>query len=168
MSIAFGNVEVRDPTKNPVAMAYRRFQAVLSSLAVVSNGVETPILLIKNPAGNVNPMLISRRKLAALIAAHSAIFKAYSNPTVTSTGTQITATPNTRVNSSAPSPTGQVFSSPSVSANGTLIDQDISANQAQVSTDDPIVVDPGATVLITANVSNANDTVAAVIGWSEG
>lgn len=167
-AITFKNIEVRDPSLLQMCAAYRTFR-VSSGATVIAAAAETPLLYINNPTANSVPLSVFLRKILDATTGHTCGFKFYSNPTVTVNGTVKTPT-NLRVAApanTAPASGAQVFQSPTVSANGVEIGS-ASAGNTDEFLNSPIMIDAGASLLVTATPSNAGDSVVCEVQYAEG
>jgi hypothetical protein len=164
VTIPFGNVEIRDPSNRAMAIAYRSFRAG-SGVQTMAATTETPILLLTNPSTNVVPLSIFMRKILALTAGHTAIFRFYVNPTVSANGTATTPL-NLRVNANSPAAKALVYKLPTVSANGT-IQGAWNASNVDTVLNEPLILDVNNSLLVTVQAQATSDMVDAQIDWSE-
>lgn len=133
---------------------------------------ETAIILLQNPVVSTNAfpsgytsLFVNLRKIICLTASQTAIMRLYLNPTFSAAGTAETpinlrpASPNTSIATLSVAPT--------VSANGTFIEILSSTPMVEDSASKLIVLDPGQTLLITAQVSSDSTFVATELAWYE-
>lgn len=124
---------------------------------------ELPVLLIQNPAvtasafpNGYQALFNNLRRVSCF--ADAVMFRFYKNPTVTSAGTPFTPI-NLRTSSSVTS-IATVTTSPSISANGTKISTlACPAGWAASSALDMIIIDPGQSLLVTAQAQAGTPTV---------
>lgn len=138
---------------------------VVSAPTTASGSSETPLLYLSVPSGQPKSAAIWLRKCASQTATDSAIFKTYANPVTVTSGSAITPV-NLRINANAPASVCSALISPSASSNGTLLTND-GIGQTEILIDQPIVVDPGNSILITATASATSDKIVAELTWSE-
>jgi hypothetical protein len=133
--------------------------------STLSNGSETPILLISNSLTGIAGGKALFHNLRRLVSSDHSIIRYYVNPTVSSVGTPITPV-NLRPASSNVS-IASCSSSPTISGDGTLL----SAIGINTVTDDRnllIVLDAGQSLLITAQASSgAGATIYSTSSWYE-
>lgn len=132
---------------------------------------ETPILLLSNPlvAAQAFPgqasLFVNLNKLVCVTASQNVIVRSYLAPTVTGAGTAKTA-----VNLRSGSPSSSVATlatSPTASANGTLV-QMLASNAFSPDMSSILtIVDPGKIMLITAQASAASTALISETSWFE-
>lgn len=138
---------------------------VVSAPTTAAGTTETPLLYLSVPTGQSKSAAIWLRKYASQTASDSAIFKTYANPVTVTSGTPITPV-NLRIDASSPVSVCSALISPSAVSNGTLLTND-GIGQSELLIDQPIIVDPGNSLLITATASATSDKIVAELTWSE-
>jgi len=130
---------------------------------VITGTTEQALMTLSNPNGNKISVFLGLRKLTSLSAA-GAEFRVYSNPTISSAGTVITPV-NLRTASGSVS-VASVHSLPTASANGTYLNMLVSTNYNSDISNSMLILDPGQSILITAQMS-ATGAVCAELSWYE-
>lgn len=133
---------------------------------------ESPILLISNPIvassgfpSGYQSLFLNFRKVTCITNTQSVLFRFYFNPTVTSVGTPVTPV-NLRP-ANAPASIAAVSTGASVSANGTFLATLPSLTFVPSVSTVLSILDPGQSMLITAQASAASTAIAVEIGWYE-
>jgi len=139
-----------------------------SDIAGIASNSEKAFIILKNPTGSA----ITIRIFSFVVTSEhvtNPIYRFYKNPTITADGTALTAT-----NSNFPSVTtavGEPFFAPTVSAFGTLIEAETSADSKHSDAfleaiSMKVILGAGDTILLTAeNIKNKKQI--ANIMWSE-
>lgn len=143
------------------------FVAGLSGASLPTTA-ETPVMSISNPSGNSKSMFIFLKRFGVVKAVtDGADFIYYTSPTITGAGTLITPH-NLRSNLNAISSTMVIHQLPTVSANGTFLTEN-GAFGGSAPTDDSVltIIDPGVTLLLTASLVTAPQTVMHQMYWYE-
>lgn len=135
-----------------------------ATTSILGSGSETPVLLLRNPVGNTLSLFQNVKQLTSITTSLSAVFRIYFAPTVTGVGTA--QTPVNMRPASATVSTAALTTSPTVSANGTLVE--VMAGGAFVTDLSNIlsILDPGQSMLVTVQMSSAG-SAAIEIGWYE-
>ena len=142
-----------------------------TDVVTLSNTSETPLLYISNPAlsgtapQNGQALFNGVRSLNCPDPAGTVIFRVYKNPTVVSGGTAVTPQ-NCRL-ASATTSIAAALKSPTVSTNGTRQITLVVGFSAQSIDSQLLIVDPGQTLLITAQAVGAGTTAIAECQWFE-
>lgn len=144
--------------------------AFVASIKSAALGVTTelPYALIINPAGNSKSMFnFLRRIMVVTQTAGVATFRFYIAPTITSNGTAVPIG-NLRINPNAQATTMQMFSLPTVTANGTFI-AEIGTTSSCIPYDSDLlsIIDPGVTLLVTAQASSSTVPAGFETAWYE-
>lgn len=133
---------------------------------------ETAIILLQNPAVSVSAfpsgyqsLFVNLRKIICLTASETAIIRLYLNPTFSAAGTSETPI-NMRPASSSVS-VSKLSVGPTVSVNGTFIEILTSNPMVEDSATKLLILDPGQTLLITAQTSSSSTLVATELAWFE-
>lgn len=148
----------------------KSFLASTGPVTVSSANTETPLMTISNPAANALPQNLSLfqavRKLSQSnnVSTATTIFRFYLAPTITMAGT-VLATPNLRTGSANTSKMS-AHVSPTTSANGTLL-ATFAINYQQIDSSVLFILDPGATMLVTAETDTMNTGVICELTWWE-
>lgn len=145
------------------------FKVFTSNFEVSAIGTtEIPVALFRNPSGSGKLVKLIRFTFSNLHTVTSFIrVRAYASPTITSDGTGLSED-CTRFGGSAGS--AQVFSSPTVSANGTRIAQWIApafSNASIIPLEQLFILPETATILLTAQADGTNRILGGSILWSE-
>lgn len=127
---------------------------------------EVPILLLSNPIANKTSMFAAVRKFSCQTTGVSILFRVYINPTITSNGTTITPV-NLRINPNSPTSVMTAFLSPTASSNGTYVTGLPVAAFSTAISNVLQILDPGASVLITAQASSAGTSLEVEQVWYE-
>lgn len=140
-----------------------------SNFEVSSIGTtELPVALFRNPSGSGKTVKLIRFTFSNLHTVTSFIrVRAYASPTITSDGTGLDEL-CTKFGGSAG--TAQVFSSPTVSANGTRVAQWVApafATPAIIPLDYFFILPETATILLTAQADGTNRILGGSIIWAE-
>lgn len=129
---------------------------------------EIPIILFRNPSGSGKVMRLIRFTFSNVHTSDSYIrIRAYVAPTVTSDGTTVSAGCS-RIGGASGS--AEVFSTPTVSANGVRIGQWLAPAfqpPTQIALDYLIILDPNTTILLTAQADGNNRSFAGSFIWAE-
>lgn len=146
------------------------------AIDIATSGVETPILLLSNPASNFAPSgaqgirnvgcFQGLRKLsqATNVASATTIFKFYCNPVAPSPGSTATALnlrPSYGNNSQMLS-----YISPTIVSNGTYL-ASFAINYQEIDSSLMFILDPGYALLVTANTDTNSTSVIAELSWYE-
>lgn len=136
-----------------------------SGLITLADTSEHPILYLANPATATLSLFNYVRKLCAGDLTNSVVFKIYGNPTSVTSGSVITPA-NCRLSSNTAS-IATCKSSVSAGGNGTLIETlPVGLGFSPIDESTILILDPGASILITAKGSAATTCVASAI-WYE-
>jgi hypothetical protein len=160
LNVAFGGV-------SPDLTAQRIFTLVLSNFNIVSSGVETNLILFKNPSGNTKTYYIKGIFFNNRTKTQSGVFTLRANPTVTANGVTLTVV-NTSIGSGVAS-TINTFSGPTTSALGTIVGTygtGAGQNDEQVRID-WFALPANNSFLLTGIGSNNNTNVDVTIIWVE-
>lgn len=141
-----------------------QFVYAIGSVEILSTS-EIPFLLVSNASTNKQALFSRLRKILTLTASQSAILRFYSSPTVTGIGTPVVPI-NLRPASSTIS-VAAVSTSPTISANGTLVDVISSPALVSGQSDLMSVLDPGQSMLVTIQTSSATTFVSSELSWYE-
>lgn len=134
-----------------------------------SGGTESPVLLIRNPAGSGKALYMSRTFLDILTKGNQATWRVYITPTVTATGTPVTVG-STHIGGGAPASVMTVYSGPTVSAMGIkalTMSTGVDASTSPIGFDLGTIVEPGFDLLVTGVPSANNTSTAITISWVE-
>lgn len=132
-------------------------------------GIDNPLMLITNPTSSTKPFFIWRSRFGSTTANVTMGFKIFSNPVVTSAGTTLSPM-NRSVGGSYPNSVAQVTKVPTVSANGellTALNVGQNNNSIDMNEEFAIKINPGNTLMITANPSTNNREVTITVVWQE-
>ena len=141
---------------------------VTTGLNQISGTTETAYLYLKNPSGSAKSIMITHFKFGTDSASCRSLLRIYGNPTVSANGTSLTIA-NTKIMSSTPSSSMEAYRSPTVTANGGVLNLDISpANSPSKGLNRWYFVEPGNSLLVTVDNSQANADSFADIYWIEG
>lgn len=148
-------------------------QFIFSEEATTSGTAEAPLLLIRNPVvtASASPVgsksiFIRNVELSCYTNSQTAIYRFYINPTITGNGAAAAAL-NARSGSSTAS-VAIVTTTPTVSANGTLLLTLGVAAFGNGGFDDIMaILDPGANLLITVQASASAAKLGISLGWYE-
>ncbi len=144
------------------------FLVKLLSFNLGAAGVELPIMLIRNPGGSGSTLYIHTLGTNNEVKSQTAKINIYKLPTVTATGT-----PETVENQLVGSATASVmsaFSSPTISANGSLLYSfatGANQNDLRRNFEFGAALPPGFDYLITGTGSNNNTLVDISFEWAE-
>jgi len=133
--------------------------------ATNSATTETPLLLLINPSTNKKSMFIFTKKMSALTSNHNAQFRIYYNPTITSNGT--VQTPVNLRNGSSFLSTMNCYSAPTIANSGTFVAMLATTAFNPETSSVMQIIDPGKSMLLTGQVSNANDAINCEVVWFE-
>jgi hypothetical protein len=141
-------------------------KAFRASSNFISTGAapETPLLLIRNPAGSGKVMTITGI-LYSPPQTGDVEFRRYQGPTITATGTAVAISGARQVGQAAAS--GQIFSLPTASTFGTLVEAVHLQNTATPYHATLAILDPGNDMLITVQKSGAGVLTAVSVEHSE-
>lgn len=131
----------------------------------IVSGSETALLYHINPVGNSKSLFHSIRKLTCITLTNTVLFRFYSNPTVSSNGTLQTPTNLRPANANLT--TGNLYLSPTASANGTFLGTLASSAFVPDVSNVLLILDPGQSILVTAQASAASTAIATELGWYE-
>lgn len=166
----------RFPTNRQVPdhaiMDFYNKQVYLGNQYIGSSGVvaladtsEHPILYLLNPASSTISLFVATKKLFAGDVTNSVIFNLYSTPTTVAAGSAITPV-NSRILSSSAS-VATLKKTVTAGANGTLIEaMPTGLGFSPIDSSSMLILDPGASILITAKGSAATNCVAELV-WYE-
>lgn len=145
--------------------AYLGNQFVIPVANTSSGTSEVPLILINNSTGSGKAAFVGLKKISSLTASNSVILRCYLNPIVTGSGTP--ATPTNIRPASTNTSVLTVTTVPTVSANGTLVDE-VSAAALSVGVSQIMeIIDPGQTMLITIQTSATSTATSTIIGFYE-
>lgn len=134
-----------------------------STTTLVTTLTETPLYLIKCPATAKNSLFIFNKKMSS--DNNNLLVKYYFNPTVTTNGTAVT--PVNHRSKFGHASVSLCYSSPTVSANGTLISTTL-ASTGSTSSDTLYIVDPGDSLYVTATaLVQQNSNIIVGLSWYE-
>lgn len=144
---------------------------IASSTLVSLDPGETPLFSLANPAANAHPQNVSlflnvKRLMCGPVSAAIGLctFKFYYSPTITGAGTLVTPK-NMRLANTAASIMSAHYS-PSASSNGTFICAMVVESNV-IDSSGIIVLDPGQTLLVTANPAASSTPVGCEFIWWE-
>jgi hypothetical protein len=143
------------------------FSAGINGTSIASTS-ETALITISNPAAITSgqkALFVDFALLSGMTASSTVIFRIYYNPTISAAGSVVTPT-NIRTGSSN-TPVAVVHSLPTASSNGTFLSVLAVSPTTTGSSTILRVVDPGSTLLITAQCSVNPTLIGAEIGWYE-
>ena len=156
------------PSIHNAVVADIAFTTDVSSFNLGSSGTETPVMIITNPGGSGVTCYLHTFGANNVVKTQSAKFIIYENPTITVNG--VAETPdNLLVGSTTPS-VMNVFSGPTISANGSnlfLFATGSNQNDLRRNFEFGAALPPGNTYLITGTGSNNNTLVDFVLEWAE-
>jgi hypothetical protein len=148
------------------------YSAISQSAATTA---ETNVLLISNPATNVKPagsfqygnigLFLRTKKVFCQTASQSIILNFYANPTVATAGTA--KTPINLRTASAFTSIMNITTTPTTSANGTLMASLFAGNQLPDTSDILSILDPGQSILVTAIQSSSGTNFGYEFSWFE-
>jgi len=141
---------------------------VAISLNQVSAGSANPLLLIKNPSGSGKTLYVYLIAFGVAVTNVSSKFFIFSNPTVTTDGTSQTPS-NQKIGSSTTSAI-EVYSLPTISANGNRIrSYQVGQNNNSIESiaDFSIHLPANNTLLITGDPSSNNREAVITAVWAE-
>jgi len=144
-----------------------------AEINIASSGIETPIFLLRNPAGSGRRLYLDKLRALFLTttSAGDIMTRVYVNPTVTIPGT-IETIVSRYLRTSPTAPVATAFSSPTIGLNGTRFDI-LRVGGTNIPLDDfreydlSVILDPGRDILITGNASANNRILGIVIDWVE-
>lgn len=142
---------------------------IVSSPSAAAGGTgEVNVISITNPSTSGKSLMISRRVVStALATAASVIFRSYLNPTGVAAGTDLTPTP-LRVNAATPASAMTSKIAPTTTGSGTLMDTVLATTSSgPADMDFLIILDPGKSMLITAQATDATALIASQIVYYE-
>lgn len=142
-------------------------QFIVTIPSVTVTVSETNLIYINNPGvqtGISKSLFVNISKMTCLTALGSTIMRIYLNPTVTSNGTPITPV-NARPGNTNTS-VSLVYSGPSASSDGKLVDILGAAALVVSQSDQLIILDPGQTMLVTGQGSGTV-SMSPLIGFYE-
>lgn len=139
---------------------YFRFVATIA----LASASEAPIYLLKCPPTSLKSIFLNLNRIIGATASQTVTVRVYLNPTVSLAGTS--KTPLNARPANANASIADFESAPSVSANGTLMSAILAAPLAQGQTDELIILDPGQSLLITAQGTAAMSVISEQ-GWYE-
>lgn len=163
--VAATNIEARLAENNQ--MFFSNGEVNLPNL-----GTETPFLLIRNPIGSGKNLRLNEfRPIVLATGSVSVVFRLYAKPTVTAAGTAGPIT-SYRISAVPPVSAMQVFTSPTISANGTKFAHSFAgvgtnAFMHNVDFDLAIILEPGQDLLVTGKPDANNTMVSAMMDWAE-
>lgn len=166
MTYAFNPPQYPSLSLNPMLNSAQGigFTTAIDLTAIGTGNVETPLLYLVNDTENkVSICSFQRRYFDS--AGSPAIFRHYSNPIVSDNGSPLTIH-NLRFNPNSPQSVMASYESPTVTDNGNFISA-VSTNVITVTSDVPYIIDPGYSILITAEVQNDGDMVTGQWIWWE-
>ena len=134
----------------------------------LSSTSQIPAILIRNPGGSGKKLYLTEVlfQLVSTVTARCRI-RLYKGPTVTATGSAATISP-ARVGGSLPSSAMEVYTLPTVSANGTQI-AIWSCDQSTTVMDNDFhhILDAGYDLLVTGQSESSNKPLGATVRWAE-
>lgn len=140
--------------------------------SVSAPGSETPLFLLSNPVvvgaafpATYKSLFVNLRKVVCSVTGASSVLKFYFNPTLTGNGTPVTILNARPANLNTP--IGVLTSSPTTSANGSLVDSLASAAFSTDESDFMLILDPGQKLLVTVQASAGSTTTLTKLGWFE-
>lgn len=145
------------------------FSAAVSVSAAVQ-GVDNPLVLIRNPAGSGKSLFIWRGRLASTVTNVGITFSIYANPTVLTNGTTLAIVNRNIGGASNPSTVALASTLPTVSSLGTLItvaQVGQNNNSIDMNEDFAVKINPGNSILITGNPNSNNRNAAITLVWQE-
>lgn len=133
---------------------------------------ETPILLLTNPAVSKTSfpsgwaaLFCDLRRIGCLTAAESAVLRFYLTPTFSAAGT---AKVPQNIRPGSPNVSIAALSQgPTVSNNGVLVGTICAGALITAQADEILILDPGQSLLITAQTASSSTFVAIDLGWYE-
>lgn len=129
----------------------------------LANTSETPLIVIKNPAGSGRSIFIFSRSYSSNL--NPVIFRTYLTPIINVAGSTTSAL-NMRTGATQTS-ISTCYEGATISSNGTLFDAN-SASPSLVLITPIIVIDQGSTILITGQqAASGTSTAIAQLGWYE-
>lgn len=137
-----------------------------------NNGTETPFLLVRNPIGSGRNIRLNEfRPIVLNVGSASVVFRMYSKPTVTATGTPGPIT-SYRISAVPPVSAMQVFTVPTIAANGTKFAHSFAgvgtnAFMHNIDFDLAVILEPGQDLLVTGRPDANNVLVSAMLDWAE-
>lgn len=147
-------------------------QFIYTSSVTPGVTTELPILLLQNPTvvgsgfpSGYKALFVNTRKVSSTTASATAILRYYLSPTFSVAGA--TQTP-LNLRPASPNTSQAVLSTlPTVSANGKLVFFLSSSSFVSDSDGKFVIVDPGQTLLVTAQSSSGSGTLLSSLGWFE-
>lgn len=149
------------------------YLASTNLIAIATANTETPLMLLRNPAANQTGARsigcfqnVRKGVVDAATGGNLSFctFKFYTQPTITSSGTALTANPLRPAKGFSSAMTA--FKSPTISSNGTFISL-LASSLTAVDSAILLILDAGYDLLITATVSDNGTLVAMDLGWFE-
>lgn len=141
----------------------------LTDIVITVSTSEAPVILVRNPGGSGKSMRVKNLYLSVVTGGRYFLVKTYSLPTVTSTGTLQTSS-SVRVKTSPPTASVLAYLNPTVSANGTRRRTFQTGQFVQTTPiTEPffLAMEPGFDLLLTAEASGNNSSLAVTIVWEE-
>ena len=137
-------------------------------MANVSGTSETAFLYLKNPSASDKDALVTHFKFGTDASSVRSLIRIYSNPTVTANGKSLTIA-NTLIKSSPPSSSMEAYKLPTTTSFGSVLNLDINPNNSpSKGLNRWYWVEPGNSLLITAENSVGNAQSFSDIYWMEG
>lgn len=139
------------------------------SVNMAAAATDNPLVLLRNPTGSGKTMYVYKTAFGVSVNNVFAIFKVFSNPTVSTNGTVITQASN-NVGGGAPAATMLANSLPTVSASGSALNNYVVAqnNNSITSVDDfSVHVQPNNSLLITGSPQSNNRQAEITVVWVE-
>jgi hypothetical protein len=134
-----------------------------------TSGTDNPLLLVRNPTGSGKTLYVYKLGFGSTVANVSAVFKVFSDPTVTANGTSQAAT-SLNIGGGAPAASILSTSTPTITANGAEIESyeaGSNNNSGSFVEDFSIHVAANHALLITGNPGSNNRDAALTIVWVE-
>jgi hypothetical protein len=134
-----------------------------------TSGTDNPLLLVRNPTGSGKTLYVYKLGFGSTVANVSAVFKVFSDPTVTANGTSQAAT-SLNIGGGAPAASVLSTSTPTITANGAEIESyeaGSNNNSGSFVEDFSIHVAANHALLITGNPGSNNRDAALTIVWVE-
>ena len=161
-----GNIPVAvDPI---TVIGFDTYRAALISNAA-SAGSKNPIFLIRNPIASGKVFYIRSIKVGISVTNVTVDFSLFSNPTITTNGTTVNSF-EANIGYGQPTAKALCSSLPTISANGNLLAvTSIGQNTAgsELIFEFGIAIQPGNSILMTADPSSNNRSVSFAVTWKE-
>lgn len=129
---------------------------------------DNPLLYIKNPTGSGNRILVWDCSVGVNVENNYALFKIFTNPTVSTNGTSIA--PKLRRVGLTDTSIAEIYSIPTVTSNGDEIDYHMigqNNNSASIMNRFSIIVYPGNSILLTGTPKSNNREAVITFIWAE-